>query len=139
MFKKLLFLAIALNMLFLVACSDANEYGLSYSSDGSDKVDYIYYNDDRVVYVVGGIMTVETDGSAKMLELALYDGNITIDDILDAAEEDASDGDIEVTDYPDGSREYHYGNFDIIKLNTHLGCRDVYFVPSGMSYYDVVK
>lgn len=139
MLKKLIFLVLAVSMLFLVSCSSANEYGLSYSSDGSDKVEYIYYNDDRVVYVVGGIMTAEIDGSAKMLELALHDGNITIDDILGAAEEDVTDGDIEATDYPDGSREYHYGSFDIIKLNTHLGCRDVYFVPSGMSYYDVVK
>ena len=95
MLKKLLFLVLAVSMLFLVSCSSANEYVLSYSSDGSDKVEYIYYNDDRVVYVVGGIMTAEIDGSAKMLELALHDGNITIDDILGAAEEDVTDGDIE--------------------------------------------
>ena len=41
--------------------------------------------------------------------------------------------------YPDGSEEYHYEDFTLVSLNTHLGNRDIYFVPSGMGYYDVIK
>jgi len=55
------------------------------------------------------------------------------------AETDLENKEIDHTDYTDGSREYHYDGFDLIKLNTHLGNHDIYFVPSSMSYYDVVK
>lgn len=139
MSKKTIFVAILLCALTLVSCYSPNQFGLAYTSDGSDNVEYIYYTDEQVVYVIGGMMMCEINGESKMLEMALNDGDITIDDILTAAETDLENKEIDHTDYTDGSREYHYDGFDIIKLNTHLGNHDIYFVPPSMSYYDVVK
>jgi len=139
MSKRTAFVVILLCALMLVSCSSANEYSLSYTPDGSDTVEYIYYTDEQVVYVIGGMMMCEIDGESKMLEMALKDGDVTIDDIITSAETDLENKEIDHTDYTDGSREYHYDGFDLIKLNTHLGNHDIYFVPSSMSYYDVVK
>lgn len=137
--RHIAFLLLAVILVSLTACSSPNKYGLSYTSDGSSRVEYIFYNDERVVYVVGGLMTVKPDGEAKMLEMALDDGSVTIEDILAAAAEDAENGDVQLEEYPDGSKEYRYGDFCIVALNTHLGCRDVYFVPTSMGYYDVTN
>ena len=126
-------------VLVLTACSSANVYQLTYNSDGGSAVEYIYYTDTQVVYVVGGMMMCEIDGSSKMLEMAFKDGDITIDDVINSAESDVKNKKIEYTEYPDGSREYHYDGFDLIKLNTYEGSRDIYFVPSSMSYYDVTN
>ncbi len=138
-------LSLLLCLLFVVSlasCSKMNEYGLAFTPDGSKTKSLIYSNEDyytdfRSVYVVGGMMMVKIDGEPKMLEMALIEGDLSIDDILTAAEEDLADKDIEATDFPDGSREYHYDGFDIVKMNTHLGNRDVYFVPSEMGYADI--
>ncbi|MBR6562611.1 MAG: hypothetical protein IKK70_01580 [Clostridia bacterium] len=140
--KRIVILLCVAVMLLLSGCSKMNEYGLAFTADGSSTIDLIYANDDylvdgRAVYVIGGMMMVKLDGNPKMLEMALTEGDISIDDILSAAEKDAENEDITTTDYPDGSREYHYDGFDIIKMNTHLGNKDVYFVPSEMSYYDI--
>lgn len=139
MLKRLIVLLVLICTLMLSACSQPNKYGLSFTAGNKTSVDYIFYNDERVVYVVGGIMTVGEGESAELLEIVLNRGEITVDAILEAAKEDADNGDIEYESYPDGSVEYHYDGFDIIKLNTHLGNRDVYFVPSSMSYYDVTN
>lgn len=139
MLKRLFLFLLVLCPIVLVSCSSPNEYGLAYNPDGSGDIEYIYYDDERVVYVVGGLMMAEIDGSPKMLEMALHEGDVTVEDILVAAEKDVENGDIEAVDYPDGSREYHYDHFTIVKLNTHLGNRDVYFVPANMSYYDVTN
>lgn len=126
-------------VLVLTACSSSNEYNLTYNSDGGSAVEYIYFTDTQVVYVVGGMMMCEVDGSSKMLEMAFKDGDITIDDIIASADSDVKGKDIKCTEYPDGSKEYHYDGFDLIKLNTYEGNRDIYFVPSSMSYYDVTN
>ena len=123
----------------LSSCSSANEYNLTYTPDGSGNIEYIYYDDERVVYVVGGLMMAEVDGSAKMLEMALKEGDITVSDILASAEKDAENGDLSVDTYPDGSKDYRYEGFTLVSLNTHLGNRDIYFVPAGMGYYDVTN
>lgn len=137
--RKYFISALLLVCLLLSACSSANEYKLAYNSDGSSNVEYIYYDDERVVYVVGGLMMAEVNGSPKMLEMALKEGDITISDILSSAEKDAENGDIKLVAYPDGSKEYRYEGFALVALNTHLGNRDVYFVPSDMGYYDVTN
>ena len=129
-------------VLTLTSCTRMNEHGLAYTPDGSKSKSLIYSNEDyytdfRSVYVIGGMMMCKIDGEPKMLEMALIEGDLSIDDILSAAEEDLADGDIECTEFPDGSREYHYDGFDIVKMNTHLGNRDVYFVPSEMGYADI--
>lgn len=125
--------------LLLSACADANEYGLAYTSDGSSNIEYIYYDEERVVYVVGGLMMADIDGSAKMLEMALKEGDIAVSDILASAEKDAENKKLEAKTYPDGSTEYYYEGFTLVALNTHLGNRDIYFVPSGMGYYNVTN
>lgn len=139
MSKKKVFTALLFCLALLVSCSGSNKYALAYTPDGSEKVEYIFYTDDQVVYVVGGMMMCEIDGSSKMLEMALKDGDITVSDMIESAEADVESKSIEATDYPDGSREYHYDGFDMIKLNTYEGSRDIYFVPTGMSYYDVTN
>ena len=139
MSKKVIFTAVIHCVLLLGSCSSSNKYGLAYTSDGSERVEYIYYTDEMVVYVVGGMMMAEIEGEPKMLEMALKDGDITIQDLLDSAENDLKNKDIEATEYPDGSIEYHYDNFDMIKLNTLRGSNDIYFVPSSMGYNDVTN
>ncbi|MBO5869349.1 MAG: hypothetical protein J6Q89_01240 [Clostridia bacterium] len=137
--NRKIFITLLVCLLALTSCSSANEYKLAYNSDGGSAVEYIYYTDAQVVYVVGGLMMCEIDGSSKMLEMALKDGDITIDDIIASADSYVKGKDIECTEYPDGSKEYHYDGFDIIKLNTYEGNHDIYFVPSSMSYYDVTN
>ncbi len=138
--KKIIALLLALVFAFsLVACSGSNEFGLTYTPDGSDTVDYIYYTEERVVYVIGGLMMANIDGETKMLEMALDAGDITVDEILDAAKQESENGDIDYIAYPDGSREYCYDGFKIIVLNTHLRNIDIYFVPSDMGYFDVIN
>ena len=123
----------------LVSCAGSNEYKLSYTSEGDGDIEYIYYDELRIVYVVGGIMMAEIDGEPKMLEMALNEGDITVSDILASAKKDAENKKLGFNTYPDGSEEYHYEGFTLVSLNTHLGNRDIYFVPSGMGYYDVIK
>ncbi len=137
--RKLIISFLLLLCLLLSACASANEYGLAYTSDGSSKIEYIYYDDERVVYVVGGLMMINIEESAKMLEMALKEGDIAVSDILASAEKDAENKKLESKSYPDGSVEYYYDGFTLVSLNTHLGNRDIYFVPSGMGYYDVTN
>lgn len=139
MSKKIAFISILLCVLMLVSCSSGNKYGLAYTSDGTERIEYIYYTDEQVVYVVGGMMMAEINGDSKMLEMAFNDGDLTISDLIASAEADVEAKKIEVTEFPDGSREYHYDGFDLIKLNTYEGNRDIYFTPSSMGYYDVTN
>jgi hypothetical protein len=131
------FALVLMTALSLVACSGGNEYKLSYTSDGSDKVDYIYYTEERVVYVIGGIMMVNVDGEPTLLEMALDSNELTIEAIIESAKNDYENGDLDCVIYPDGSCEYSYEGFKMIVLNTHLRNVDVYFVPSSMGFYDV--
>ena len=138
MIKKTIAFALILAMaLPFAACSSANEYGLSFTPDGSDKINYIFYNEERVVYVVGGLMMATVNDQPKMLEMALDSGDISIEAVIESAKEDYENGDIEGTIYPDGSCEYHFDGFNMIVLNTHLRNIDVYFTPSSMGYFDV--
>ncbi len=139
MSKKIAFISILLCILMLVSCASGNKYGLAYTSDGTERIEYIYYTDEQVVYVVGGMMMAEINGDSKMLEMAFNDGDLTISDLIASAEADVEAKKIEVTEFPDGSREYHYDGFDLIKLNTYEGNRDIYFTPSSMGYYDVTN
>lgn len=137
MLKRSLLALLAVTCLLFCACSGSNEYKLKLAEDGKDNKDCIYYDDTRMVYVVGGIMMMEIDKESVMLETALYDGDVTITQILESAQKDADNGKIESTSYPDGSIEYHYENFNLVSL-VHYGVFDVYFVPSSMGYNEVV-
>ena len=138
MLKRFFAILIAIACLLpLVACSSGNEYELAFNFDENGKKEYIFYTDERVVYVVSGLMMCTIDGKSKMLEMALHDGEITVDAILESAAKDADNEDIKYTEYPDGSVEYHYEGFNLVKLNSVTGSKDIYFLPKSMSYYDV--
>lgn len=141
MLKKITLCALVLVLCLSVsACGEkANKYKLSYSSDGSGKIDYIYFEDDFAVYVIGGLMTAELDEKSVLLEQALTEGALTVSDILDSAEKDASNDKLEKVTYPDGSVQYNYEGFVLVRLNTYTGLRDIYFLPAGMGYYEIVK
>lgn len=126
--------------LLLSACGEkSNEYKLSYSPDGSEKIDCIYYEDEFAVYVVGGLMTAELDEKTLLLEQALTESRLTVSAILASAEKDASNDKLEKVTYPDGSVQYNYDGFVLVRLNTYTGLRDIYFLPTGMGYYEIVK
>lgn len=141
MFKKSLVFIFLAVCLLLSACSKntANDLNLSLVEDGKGEKNYIYYDDERIVYVVGGIMMAEIEESPIMLDTALFDGKITLAQIISTAKADADDEDIQITEYPDGSIEYHYDTFDLVVLNTADANRDIYFVPKSMSYYDCIN
>ncbi len=140
MIKRVLTAVLLVVCLFLLcSCAKANDYGLKFASDGSDKLQYIHvFGEEQIVYTVGGVVTVEINGEPKLLDLALNDGDLAMTDVLDSVAEDAADGDVEFEEYPDGSVEYRYDTFTLVRLNLHTGVRDVYFVPNGMGYYDVI-
>ncbi len=141
MFKKSLFFIFLTLCIFLTACSStqANDLKLSLVQDGKGEKNYIYYDYDRVVYVIDGIMMIDIDGSATMLDAALFDGKVTVSSIVSTAETDFSDGDIECKEYPDGSKEFHYDTFNLVVLNTVDAVHDIYFVPTNLSYYDCIN
>ncbi len=139
MAKKLLILLSVLMIFSLCACSDGNEYGLSFAADKSGRSIIFFDELERAVIVEGGIMTIEIDGDTILLEEALNDGKVILEDILSSAKEDASNGDMETTEYPDGSIEYHYESFDMVVLNTYNGKRDICFIPKELSYYDMIN
>ena len=123
-----------------VGCTTANDLKLSFTEDGSDSLDIIHiFGEEQYVYVSGGIMMIEIDKTPKALELALHDGDVSVADILSVAEEDVKDGDIRTEEYPDGSIEYYYEGFTLVRLNTVKGDRNIYFVPATKGYYDVAK
>lgn len=122
------------------ACTKANDLNLSLTEDGSESLDIIHiFGEERFVYVSGGIMMIEIDKTPKTLELAFYDGDVSVSDILSTAEQDVEDGDIKMEEYPDGSVEYYYDGFTLVCLNTVKGDQNIYFVPSAKGYYDVAK
>ena len=138
MLKRLIAFVLLLSMTVpFVACSDDNAFELTFTSDGSDRLEYIFYTDERVVYVIGGLMMIKLDGEPQMLEMALASGKISIEEIVAQAEADCEDGDLDAVTYPDGSREYVFDGFKMIALNTHLGNIDVYFTPLDKSYFDI--
>ncbi len=140
MIKKLLIFALTAILTFsLFGCSKANDHGLSFAKDNSGR--RIIHTDEmeRQIIVEGGIMTIEIDDETKLLETALTDGEITIAEILETAREDVKDGDIEVTEYPDGSLEYHYETFNLVVLNTYKGDREICFIPTDLNYYSMIN
>ena len=141
MLKKVLALVVCIIcVLSLSACTKANDLQLSLTEDGTDSLDLIHiFGEEQYVYVSGGIMMIEIGKTPKTLELALHDGDVSVSDILAAAEQDVEDGDVRTEEYPDGSVEYYYDSFTLVRLNTVKGDKNVYFVPATKGYYDVAK
>ncbi|MBR5859413.1 MAG: hypothetical protein IKZ05_05765, partial [Clostridia bacterium] len=63
--RKSIAVIVLLFCLLLCGCAGSNEYELTYTADGDSDIEYIYYDDIRVVYVVGGLMMAEVEGSPK--------------------------------------------------------------------------
>ncbi len=138
--KTLAILLCSLLLLLLSACSEANELKLSMVEDGTESLDLIHiFGEEQYIYVSGGIMMIEINKEPKQLELALHDENLTAQDIIDQAIEDSEDKDVETKEYPDGSVEYYYDSFTLVRMNTVKGDRNLYFVPADKGYYDVAK
>lgn len=117
----------------LCGCAKGNEYGLSFVAGERDATNYIYFDDDSVVYVVGGIMMAEIDGESISLQSALTEGKVALAEILESAKADAEKEIISVKNYDDGSVEYTYDNFRLLILNNTD--RYIYFTPLELNYY----
>ena len=122
---KKLFVLIPLVALLLWGCSSPNEYNMVFTSDGSYKLDYInVVEEEYVLYTVGGMVTVEIEGK------------ITVDALMESIREDADNGDVKYTEYPDGSVEYRYSDITVVDKN-FSGLREIYFGDTNLTYYTV--
>ena len=138
MLKKTLALTVLLACLLLCACAEANEYKLSLVPDGQGQMDYIYFDEDRTIYTVGGIVMAELDGQSIALESALNEGKLSVSDLLASAKKDVDGNKMDYTTYPDGSVEYVYSDFRLVVLNTATD-NSIYFIPLYMNYYSVLR
>ncbi len=132
-------LAVALSLcLLLCGCTKWNVYNLSFVPDNSDSTYYTYFDEERVIYTVGGIMMTEIEGESLTLESALIEGKTTIAEILASAAEDAENEKIQSQTYIDGSVEYTYNDFRLVLLNSATD-RNIYFIPLEMNYYSLIN
>ncbi len=137
--RLILLVAVTLSLcLLLCGCTKWNVYNLSFVLDNSDSTYYIYFDEDKVVYTVGGMMMTEIDGESLTLESALTEGKITISQILASASEDAENEKIQSQTQIDGSVEYTYSDFRLVVLNSATD-RNIYFIPLDMNYYSLVN
>ena len=64
---------------------------------------------------------------------------ITMNEIIEKANQDEKDGKVKTEMYKDGgSKEYHYENYTIIKCHTLDGNRDVYIGTKDLKLSDVI-
>ena len=134
---KKLFVLLPLVALLLWGCSSPNEYNMVFTSDGSYKLDYInVVEEEYVLYTVGGMVTVEIEGKTLMLEAAIIEGKITVDALMESIRDDADNGDVKYTEYPDGSVEYRYSGITVVDKN-FSGLREIYFGDDTLTYYAV--
>ncbi len=92
---------------------------------------------DYSIYVCDGSVNVLIDGEEISLRKALVENIITMEQILEKADKDLNEGNITGDIYRDGgSKEYHYENYTIIKLNREMTIdmtnRDVYIGSKDM-------
>lgn len=89
---------------------------------------------DYNVFVWNGDVKVLIDNKTYSLEEALDNDSITVEEIIAKAEKDIKKPLV----YRDGgSKEYHYDDYTIIKLNTLEGNNDVYIGNKKLSVNDV--
>lgn len=80
------------------------------------------------VYSINGKVSILINGQKKLLKDAIDKGEITMEEIIDKAEQDEENKEIVADTYLDGgSKRYEYPEFVIIKCNTLDGDKDVYF------------
>lgn len=89
---------------------------------------------DYNVYVWNGDVKITIENKTYTLEEALDNDSITVEEIIAKAEKDIKKPLV----YRDGgSKEYHYDDYTIIKLNTLDGNKDVYIGNKKLSVNDV--
>lgn len=89
-----------------------------------------YYGIDEV--------NVQVNDKEMSLEEALRNGYLSIEEIIEKADEDATMAAIRKLSYDDGgTTEYHYQEYTIIKCNTLVGNRDVYICKAGTNLNDL--
>ena len=96
---------------------------------------------DYSIYVCDGSINILIDGEEISLRQALLGKKITMEQILERADKELNEGNITGETYQDGgSKEYHYDNYTIIKLNREMTIditnRDVYIVSKDMRLGD---
>lgn len=90
------------------------------------------------IYVYNGTIEIVIDNKTYLLEGALKENKITMDEIIAKANQDKKAGKIKVGECNDGgSIEYHYDDYTIIKLHTLDGNRDVVIGSKALMLDDV--
>ena len=97
----------------------------------SDKYDYN-------IYAYDGSVNLRINGKEYTLKEALITNKITMNEIIDKANQDKKNGKIKAEMYKDGgSIIYKYDNYTIIKFHTLDGNRDVYIGNKNMDINDL--
>jgi len=127
------------SMLLLCGCGStvANDYKMVFTTGDSGKLDYINVVDSEfVLYSVDGVVTVTVDGEVLMLESAIVEGKLSVAELMESIRSDASDGDVEYIEYPNGSVEYRYDEITVVDFN-YNGFHEIYFGNTQLTYYTV--
>lgn len=97
----------------------------------SDKYDYN-------IYAYNGSVNIRIDNKEYSLKQVLTENKITMNEIIEKANQDERNGKIKVEIYKDGgSILYKYDNYAIIKFHTLEGNRDVYIGSKDMNINDL--
>ncbi len=101
-----------------------------------EKTDHKIY--DYNIYSYMGEVNIKIEGEEMPLRDALLAGKITMDEILQKANQDLNEKKIEGDIYQDGgSMIYHYEDYTMIKVHNLNGNRDVYFGVPEMTLNDL--
>lgn len=101
-----------------------------------DKSETDKYN--YTIYAYDGSVNIKIEDKEYSLKEALLENKITMEEIIEKANQDEKDGKIKTEIYNDGgSIKYHYENYTIIKCHTLDGNRDVYIGIKDLKLMDI--
>ena len=101
-----------------------------------DKSETNKYN--YTIYAYDGSVSIRIGGEEYSLKEALLENKITMEEIIEKANQDLKEKNITGNVYLDGgSMIYQYSNYTIIKCNTLDGNRDVYIGTKDMTINDL--
>ena len=99
-----------------------------------EEIDYNVYSFEGNVAINLNSDNAELTENSISLRDALLQDKITMEEIIEKANKDFPN----VISYDDGgSKEYHYPNYTIIKLNKLMGNKDVYIGNKDMTIHDL--
>jgi hypothetical protein len=122
-------LAVILISLSLCSCTKTNIHGLSFTPDGGEETLLIHMSDGYEVYLHGGLALCTIEDSPKLLEMALDDGDITPNAILESAEEDSAKEKLYAIKDLEGRTVYKYEGFDLATFTAEDGAIIICFAP----------